>query len=230
MAIPIQTPSLAELLAAYQNNGVANGINQASSNFSNTARTAAEVQAQRAAAATAQQQANTAEQERLSHIVAPEDVQAALNGQPVNHPVNQTFADTILKAKQAADLKNAQLAQQSFEAEENRKSREAQAAQSAQVHRDATASTAQTARSGQFEAAGKNLEGLHWYDKLFNTQANKGVTAGYDFSANQVGAPSLKGVPAGMVSITASDGSNHFVPKQNIDAARKLDPTLTVNQ
>lgn len=226
MAIPIQTPTLAELLAAYQNNGVANGINKASENFNTTARTAAEVQAQRAAAATAQQQANTAEQERLSHIVAPEDVQAALNGQPVNHPVNQTFADTILKAKQAADLKNAQLAQQSFEAEENRKARESLAGQAAQVHKDATASTAQTARSGQFEAAGKNLEGLHWYDKLFNTQANKGVTAGYNFAANQVGAPSLNGVPSGMTKIQASDGTMHFVP--DVNAAKKIDPNLKV--
>lgn len=228
MGIPINVPSLAELLATYKNGSLAEGINAASTNFNTAARTASEVQAQKSAAAVAQQQANTAEQERLSHIVAPEDVSAAMNGQAPNHPVNQTFADTILKAKQAEALKQAQLQQQSFEAEQNRQSREALAAQATQVHKDAMATTAQTARSGQFEAAGKALTGLHWYDKLFNTEANKGIKSGYDFAAKQVGAPSLSGVPAGMTKIQASDGSQHYVP--DIDAARKIDPNLKVVQ
>lgn len=228
MGIPIQTPSLSELLAAMTQNNVATGIQQASTNFNNAARTTSEIQAQRAAAATAQQQANTAEQERLSHIVQPEDLQAGINGQPINHPVNQTFADTILKAKQAADLKDAQIKAQAFEAEQNRLNRESIAGQANIVHKDAIASTAQTARSGQFEAAGKALTGLHWYDKLFNTEANKGVKSGYDFAAKQVGAPSLSGVPAGMTKIQASDGSMHYVP--DVEAARKIDPNLKVAQ
>lgn len=206
MGIPIQTPTLSELLAAYTNNNVATGIQQASTNFNSAARTTADVQAQRAAAATAQQQADTAELARKSQIIAPEDVTAAMSGQPINHPVNQTFADTILKAKQAADLKQAQLQQQTFEAEQNRLARQSLADQSTQVHKDAMATTAQTARSGQYEAASKNLEGLHWYDKLFNTQANKGVKSAYDFAAGQVGAPSLNGAPAGAVYRHYSDG------------------------
>lgn len=228
MAIPIQTPTLAELLAAYQNNGIANGIKEAGTNFNTTARTTADVQAQQQAAATAKQQADTAEALRQSQIISPEDLNAGMTGQPINHSVNQTFADTILKAKQAADLKAAQLKQMEFEAEQNRLSRESIASTAAQTHKDAMATTAQTARSGQFEAAGKNLEGLHWYDKLFNTQANKGVTSGYDFAAKQVGAPSLAGVPAGMTKIQASDGSMHYVP--DVEAARKIDPNLKVTQ
>lgn len=228
MAIPIQSPTFAELLAAYTNNGVANGINQASTNFNNTARTASDVQAKEQAAATAKQQADTAEMLRQSQIVSPDDVTAAISGKAPTHPVNQTFADTILKAKQASDLKEAQIQSQQFEAEQNRLARQTVADQANVVHKDAIASTAQTARSGQFEAAGKNLEGLHWYDKLFNTEANKGVKSGYDFAAKQVGAPSMSGAPAGMTKIQASDGSMHFVP--DVAAAQKIDPNLKVIQ
>jgi hypothetical protein len=229
MAIIPQTPSLAELLAAYQNNGIANGINQASTNFNSTARTTADIQAQRAAAAAQQsslglqqqgigiqqQQANTAEQERLSHIVNPADINAAINGQAPAGPVNQTFADTIIKAREAESVRKAQLAQQSFESEENRKNRSAQAALAAQTHQDQITSTASTAANAQLDTAAKNKVSAHsWLP--WETANEKTASDVFNHAAQRAGMlPASNAVYRHYSdghSEVSTDGGNTFKP------------------
>lgn len=211
MAIPINTPSLADLLAAYQNNGVANGINQASTNFNNTARTASDVAAQRAAQIAQQQQlqiqqqqANTAQAEQQSKIVSPEDYQAVTNGQAPAGPVNQTLLDAVMKQKAMAQEQQNELANRKAIADQAVATRAQEAANANQTHQDQIAATSQTAANANLDTAAKLKVASHsWLP--WETGNEKTANAVYNSAAQRAGVTSNDPVVNYLTQVGAKD-------------------------
>lgn len=211
MGIPINIPSLADLLAAYKTGSLTDGINAASSNFNATARTAADVQAQRAAAAAQQQQiqiqqqqANTAQAEQQSKIVSPEDYQAVTTGQAPSGPVNQTLLDSVMKQKAMVQEQANELANRKAIADQAVAERAQQAALANQAHEDQIKATAQTAANANLDTAAKLKVAAHsWLP--WETPNEKTANTVYNAAASRAGVTSNDPVGDYLSQVGAKD-------------------------
>jgi len=210
--MPVQYPSLSELTQAMQTPGPGSVISAGTQGLVTGLSTAAEMAARKQALLNKlqelgimQQQADTQTAAEKSKFIDADQFNAAVAGQPVTGPVNTNFADALARMKEAAEARKMADERMRFEGEQNRLSREQVAAEGNATRQQAANTAAQTAKDNQFENAAKQVESLHWYDKLFNTQANQAANEQYNFARQQAGAGSNDAVGDYLKQIGAKD-------------------------
>lgn len=206
--MPIQYPSLSELVAAKQYTSPVQagveGAMQGMQTASSMAARKAALQAKLQELGIMQQQADTASAAEKAKFIDPNQFNDAMAGKPVTAPISSNFADALTRAQEARNAAKLSDERIRFEGDQNRLSRESMAAEGAATRKQTADIAAQTAANAQLETAGKNKVAAHsWLP--WETANEKTANDVYQHAADRAGLGADDKVGAYLKSIGAKD-------------------------